>query len=144
MSASWAFVMPIIALMSDVSDRPWSGITSASYATAAEYCAACLIDENELGITHSKARCKLPVYEPRRLGGQLNRHAVHAAANRLVRERGGVQAPVAVKQAVAQQLLDLYGVIGDPPPRALWLLAAGAPRLVSVSVDAGGLDGPSQ
>jgi hypothetical protein len=144
MSASWALVMPIIALMSDVSDRPWSVITSASYATAAEYCAACLIDENELGFTHSKARCKLPVYEPRRLGGQLNRNAVHAAANRLVRERGGVQAPLAVKQAVAQQLLDLYGVIGDPPPRALRLLAAGARRRVSVSVDAGGLDGPSQ
>jgi hypothetical protein len=137
-------VRPIIALMSDVSDRPWSGISSASYATAAEYCAACLIDENELGYTHSKARCKLPVYEPLRFGGQLNRNAVHAAANRLVRERGGVQAPVAVKRAVAQQLLDLYGVIGDRPPRALRLLADGAQRRVSVSVGVGGLDGPSQ
>jgi hypothetical protein len=57
MSASWAFVMPAIALMSDVSDRPWSGITSASYATAAEYYAACRINKNELGYTHNKARC---------------------------------------------------------------------------------------
>jgi hypothetical protein len=115
-------------VVSDVSNRPWSGITSASYPTAAEYCAACLIDENELGYTHSKARCKLPVYEPQRLGGQLNRNAVHAAANRLVRDRGGVDAPVAAKRAVAQRLLELYGVIGDPPPRALQRLAAGAPR----------------
>jgi hypothetical protein len=129
--------------MSDVSDRPWSGITSASYATAAEYCAACLIDENELGYTHSKARCKLPVYEPQRLGGQLNRNAVHAAANRLVRERGGVEAPMAVKRRVAQQLLDLYSVIGDQPPRSLTALAAGVRRRVSVSVGVGGLDEPS-
>lgn len=57
--------------MPSVSDRPWSGISSASYANAAEYCAACLIDENEPGDTHSKARCKLPVYEPQRLGGRL-------------------------------------------------------------------------
>ena len=56
--------------MTDISDRPWSGITRASYASAAEYCAACLIDENEHGYTHSKARCKLPVYEPQRLGGR--------------------------------------------------------------------------
>jgi hypothetical protein len=133
MSASWAFGTPIVVVVSDVSDRPWSGVTSASYPTAAEYCAACLIDENEPGHMQSKARCKLPVYEPRRLGGQLNRNAVHAAANRLVRERGGVQAPLAVKQAVAQRLLDLYGVIGDPPPRALRLLAAGTSRRRSVS-----------
>ncbi len=121
--------------MSDVSDRPWSGITSASYATAAEHCAACLIDENELGYTHSKARCKLPVYEPQSLGGRLNRNAVHAAANRLVRERGGggVEVPAAVKRRVAQQLLDLYGVIGDPPPRSLRLLAAGTSRRMSAA-----------
>jgi hypothetical protein len=145
MSAQWAFATPILAVVSDVSDRPWSGVTSASYTTAAEYCAACLIDENELGYTQSKARCKLPVYEPRQLGGQLNRNAVHAAANRLVRERGGVQAPVAVKRLAAQRLLDLYGVIGDPPPRALRLLAAGAPRRISVpEVGVGELDGPSR
>jgi hypothetical protein len=145
MSAPWAVATPIVASVTDVSDRPWSGITSASYATAAEYCAACLIDENELGSTHSKARCKLPVYEPRRLGGQLNRNAVHAAANRLVRERGGVQAPVAVKQAVARRLIELYDVIGDPPPRSLRDLAAGGPRRPSVrELGAGELDGPAR
>lgn len=136
--------MPMVALVSDVSDRPCYEITRASYATAAEYCAACLIDENELGDTLSKARCKLPVYEPLRLGGQLNRNAVHAAASRLVRGGGGVQAPVAVKQAVAQRLVDLYGIIGDPPPRALRLLAGGAPRRMSVpGVAVGELGGPA-
>jgi hypothetical protein len=135
---------PTIAIVSDVSDRPWSGITSASYATAAEYCAACLIDENELGYTHSKARCKLPVYEPQSLGGRLNRNAVHAAANRLVRERGGgVELPAAVKRRLAEQLLDLYGVIGDPPPRSLQQLAAGAShRMSAANVGVGGLEGP--
>ncbi len=145
MSAPWAVATPTIALVSDISERPWSEVTSASYPTAAEYCDACLIDENELGCTQSKARCKLPVYEPRRLGGQLNRNAVHAAANRLVRVRGGVQAPAAVKRTVAQRLLELYGVIGDPPPRALRLPAAGAPRRIPVpKVGVGELDGPSR
>lgn len=129
--------------VTDVSDRPWSGITRASYATAAEYCAACLIDENQLGHTRSKARCKLPVYEPRRLGGRLNRHAVHAAADRLVRERGGVEAPIGVKRAVAHRLLDLYGVIGDPPPRALRLLAGGLRPSSLPAAVIGELDGPS-
>lgn len=128
--------------MSDVSDRPWSGITAASYPTAAEYCAACLIDDNQLGRTPSKERCKLPVYEPESLGGRLNRSAVHAAANRLVRERGGVEAPAALKRAVAQRLLELYGVIGDPPPRSLRLLAAGAShRAPAPEVGARGFDG---
>jgi hypothetical protein len=86
------------------------------------------------GTRRARRAARLPVYEPQRLGGQLNRNAVHAAANRLLRERGGVQAPVAVKRAVAQRLLDLYGVIGDPPPRALRLLAGGAPRPISVQV----------
>jgi hypothetical protein len=130
--------------VTDVSDRPWSGITRASYATAAEFCAACLIDENEQGYTHSKARCKLPVYEPQSLGGRLNRNAVHAAANRLVRQRGGVDVPLAVKQRTAQRLVELFGVIGDPPPQALRRLATRTHSAVSGQrVGAGGLDGPS-
>lgn len=130
--------------MPSVSDRPWSGISSASYANAAEYCAACLIDENEPGDTHSKARCKLPVYEPQRLGGRLNRNAVHAAANRLVRQRGGVEAPLAVKERTAQRLLELYATIGDPPPPSLRRLAVGAaPRVPARSAGGRGPDGPA-
>lgn len=140
----WVSTTTTIAIVSEVSDRPWSGITSASYASAAEYCAACLVDENEHGSTHSKARCKLPVYEPRSLGGRLNRNAVHAAANRLVREHGGgVEMPAAAKRRVAEQLLDLYGVIGDPPPRSLRQLAAGASHRMPVpDAGVGGLEGP--
>jgi hypothetical protein len=111
----------------EVSDRPWSGVTRASYATAAEYCAACLIDENAAGHPASKSRCKLPVYEPRQLGGRLNRNAVHAAARRLLADHRGMRAPAALKHAAAQRLLELYRVIGDPPPHALRHLVAGEP-----------------
>ncbi len=109
--------------MTDVSDRPWSGVTKASYASAAEYCAACVIDENPPGSPRTKSRCKLPVYEPRRLGGELNRHAVHAASNRLVRVRGGVDADAAVKRSAALRLLQLYNEIGETPPPSLTALA---------------------
>lgn len=109
--------------MTDISDRPWAGISRASYGSAVEYCAACVIDENQPGQPKTKSRCKLPVYEPQRLGGLLNRNAVHAAANRLLRTRGGVEAPAAVRRAAAIRLLQLYAEIGDPPPRSLGVLA---------------------
>ena len=125
MSVRWAVVPGTVQVVTDVSDRPWSQITPASYATAAEYCAACLIDENERGYQQAKSRCKLPVYEPPRLGGHLNRNAVHAAANRLVRRRGGLDVPDAVKWRVAVRLLELYEQIGDRPPPALRRLADG-------------------
>ena len=109
--------------MPDISDRPWSSITKASYTTAAEYCAACLIDQNHSGAPATKSHCKLPVYEPRALGGRLNRNAVHAAADRLVRTRGGVEASAGERQAAARRLIELFGEIGDPPPRTLVALA---------------------
>ena len=78
------------------------------------------------------------------LGGRLNRNAVHAAANRLVRQRGGVDAPLAVKQRTAQRLLELYGVIGDPPPPALRRLATGALSTATAPrVAVGGPEGPA-
>jgi hypothetical protein len=109
--------------MPDISDRPWSGVTRASYTTAAEYCAACLIDQNPSVAPKTKSRCKLPVYEPRALGGRLNRNAVRAAADRLVRARGGVEASLAERQAAARSLIELFQAIGDPPPRSLIALA---------------------
>lgn len=109
--------------MPDISDRPWSGVTRSSYPTAAEYCAACLIDQNAVGDPKTKSRCKLPVYEPRALGGRLNRNAVHAAADRLVRTRGGVEASASERQTAARRLIELFGEIGDPPPRTLVALA---------------------
>lgn len=68
--------------MPDISDRPWSDVTKASHATAAEFCAACLIDQNPTGEPKTKSRCKLPVYEPRALAGRLNRNAVRDEAHR--------------------------------------------------------------
>jgi hypothetical protein len=109
-----------------VSDRPWSGVTRASYATAVEYCSACLIDENQPGHLKRKSRCKLPVYEPHHLGGRLNRHAVRAAASRLLRTKGGVLAPPAVKRAAATRLVHLYQEIGETPPASLTALAGAA------------------
>jgi hypothetical protein len=107
----------------DVSDRPWSEVTRASYPTAAEYCAACLIDRNPAGDAKTKTRCKLPVYEPLRMGGRLNRNAVRAAADRLVATRGGVAASPAERQAAARRLVALFAVIGEAPPHSLTTLA---------------------
>ena len=112
--------------MPDISDRPWSGVTRASYPTAAEYCAACLIDQNPLGNPKTKSRCKLPVYEPQAWGGRLNRNAVRAAADRLVQSRGGVDAPLAERQDAARRLIELFVAIGDTPPRSLTALAGPA------------------
>jgi hypothetical protein len=109
--------------LSGVSDRPWSQVTKASYATAAEYCDACIIDENATGRPKTKSRCKLPVYEPRRLGGLLNRNAVRAAAERLVQSRGGLMVSGAERHDAAQRLIALFAVIGEPPPHSLVALA---------------------
>jgi hypothetical protein len=107
----------------DISDRPWSEVTRASYPTAAEYCAACVIDGNAPGDPKTKSRCKLPVYEPQTMGGLLNRNAVRAAAERLVQTRRGVEASPAQRQAAARRLVELYAVIGEAPPPSLMHLA---------------------
>ncbi len=109
--------------MTDVSDRPWSEISKASYGSAAEYCSACLIDDNTSGRPKIKSRCKLPVYEPEHLGGRLNRNAVRAAAERLVQSHGGLTASPSERTAAAQRLVTLYAVIGERPPRSLMALA---------------------
>ena len=109
--------------MGGVSDRPWSGITKAAYGSADAYCAACVIDENAPGAPKAKDRCKLPVYDPPSLGGLLNRRGVHAAASRLLRITGGVDAPQTVKLAAARRLLQLYAAVGERPPVTLVTLA---------------------
>lgn len=109
--------------MTDVSDRPWSQVTKASYQTAAEYCAACIIDENAAGRPKTKSRCKLPVYEPAQLGGQLNRNAVRAAAERLVQSRGGLTVSDAERRDAARRLVAFFAVIGEAPPHSLLVLA---------------------
>jgi hypothetical protein len=109
--------------VTDVSDRPWSEVSKASYRTADEYCTACLIDANKPGNPKTKARCKLPVYEPAQLGGRLNRNAVRAAAERLVQSRGGLIASTSERHAAARHLVALYAVIGETPPHSLSALA---------------------
>jgi hypothetical protein len=109
--------------LTDISDRPWSQVTKASYGTTIEYCEACVIDENAPGRPKTKSRCKLPVYEPERLGGLLNRNAVRAAAERLLQSRGGMTLSAAERQDAAKRLVALFTVIGEQPPRSLVTLA---------------------
>ncbi|MFN2569674.1 MAG: hypothetical protein ABR564_08770 [Candidatus Dormibacteria bacterium] len=108
---------------SGVSDRKWGDVDEADYADADEYCTACLIDLNESGERRAKDRCKLPVYEPKKLGGRLNRNAVHAAGNHLVGGRGGVKAPEEAERKAARKLMQLYRQIGDEAPESLRELA---------------------
>jgi hypothetical protein len=106
-----------------ISDRPWSQVTKASYRTAADYCAACIIDENAAGDPKAKARCKLPVYEPAQLGGMLNRNAVRAAGERLVQSRGGMTLSATERQEAAQRLVACFALIDEAPPGSLLALA---------------------
>lgn len=65
-----------------VSNHPWNW-SEADYGTVGEYCAACLIDANPKGSAKVKALCKLPIRDPVKAGGRLNRNGVRAAAARL-------------------------------------------------------------
>jgi len=98
-----------------ISERAWGPISEADYATAAEFCAASLIDLNPLGRPKVKGHCKLPVREPKSMGGRLNRNAIHAAAQRL----GSVDAPAAAIHKAAQMLLRLYDRLGEEPPASV-------------------------
>lgn len=110
--------------MPAISDRKWSEIAESDYADADDYCGACLIDLNPKAEERTKERCKLPVYEPRKLGGSLNRNAVHAAAAVLAGGRGGVDAPQEEQRKAARKLVRLYRELGEEPPDALRKLAS--------------------
>ncbi len=109
--------------MADVSDKKWSSISESDYADAAEYCDACLIDLNPSGEEKTKERCKLPVYEPPKRGGRLNRGAVHAAAVVLAGGRGGLDAPAGERRKAARKLVRLYGELEEEPPESIRDLA---------------------
>ena len=102
-----------------VSDRKWGSISESDYDDADEYCRACLIDLNPSGEDKTKARCKLPVYEPKGMGGALNRNAVHQAAAVLAGARGGVDAPDSHRRKAVRTLLELYRQLGEEPPESL-------------------------
>ncbi|MBV8446284.1 MAG: hypothetical protein JOZ92_10245, partial [Candidatus Dormibacteraeota bacterium] len=57
------------------------------------------------------------------MGGLLNRRGVRAAAARLVRTKGGVEAPQSMKVDAARRLLQLYARLGERPPVTLVTLA---------------------
>ena len=120
--------------MPEVSDKPWSNVTRRQYASADEFCTACLIDENPSGRPKTKSRCKLPVYEPLQMGGRLNRNAIRAAAERLVATRGGVVAPPELKRLAAERLVSLFAEIGETPPPSLAALASSHARVVAAHV----------
>lgn len=123
--------------MSDeISNKPWTG-NAADYDDAADWCNACLIDENPAGQPKIKGLCKLPVYEvspndpkggpkgdnPQHEVGALNVNAVHAAAAALAGGRGGVQASPASKKKAARKLLTLYARIKQPAPPSIKQMA---------------------
>ena len=109
--------------MAGISDRDWSETSESDYANADEYCDACLIDLNPAGEEKKKDRCKLPVREPKSLGGKLNRNAVHAAAVVLAGGRRGVDAPRGEKRKAARKLVELYRELDEDPPDSIRKLA---------------------
>jgi len=112
--------------MPKVSTRPWSEITEADYEDAIDFCEASLINLNE-GPRDEwvKAKCKLRVYEPRKMGRALNRNGVIAAAAVLAGARGGVDAPPEAKRRAARKLLQLYRELEMEPPESLRRIAEG-------------------
>lgn len=112
--------------MAKVSTRPWSDITEADYEDAVEFCEASLINLNEGPRDEwKKSNCKLPVYEPKKMGRALNRNAVIAAAAVLAGARGGVKAPPEEKRKAARKLLQLYRELEMEPPESLRRIAEG-------------------
>jgi hypothetical protein len=102
-----------------VSDREWGTISESDYEDAEDYCKASLIHGHGASGKATKGTCKLPVYEPKQLGGKLNRNGMHAAASVLAGGRGGVNASAEDKQAAARKLVELYKKIGEEPPDSL-------------------------
>lgn len=98
-----------------ISNRAWGPINESDYDTPEEFCAASLIDLNPAEEPKAKAWCKLPVREPGKLGGRLNRNAVHAAASRI----HTTDAPANDLGKAARALLRLYARLDEQPPDRL-------------------------
>jgi hypothetical protein len=81
----------------EFSDGAWDG-AAARYPSTADYCDACLINENS-GPREEwvQAKCHLPVREP---SGAYNRNAIRNALARL----GQVQAASSAKAAALRRL----------------------------------------
>ena len=97
-------------------DKPWDG-SAARFKDAAEYCRACLVNENTGPSENwTKDKCHLPVREP---GGAVNVNGLHAAAAALAGARGGVKIPPAEKAKAARKLRGLYRQAGEDIPDSL-------------------------
>ncbi len=107
----------------DFSDKPWGEIKPGDYSGAEEYCSACLIDQNPAGKDKVMGACKLPVREPRSMGGAVNLNALGAVASVLAGGRGGVTASPAEKRSAAQQLVKLYAQAKRDIPASIRALA---------------------
>ncbi len=107
-----------------ISDKPWGAITAADYADAGDYCDACLINMND-GQREGwiKDKCKLPVREPAKMGGAINRNGAHACAAVLAGARGGVQAPSADKRKAARKLATMYHGMNEQLPDSVRRMA---------------------
>jgi hypothetical protein len=106
-----------------VTTQDWDG-SEARYPDAESYCNASLHNGNEGPVSGwTKSNCALPVHEP---SGELNVHAMSAAAAALVGGRGGVNLPAPAKRAAAIKLAGLYRTAKLDPPPALLALAHGA------------------
>jgi len=110
--------------MAEFSDKAWSQFSESDYETAQEFCDACLINLNE-GPRDQwvKAKCKLPVREPKKAGFRYNRNGIHAAAAALAGARGGVDAPPEAKRKAARALIRLYRQMDEEPPESIKRIA---------------------
>lgn len=78
-------------------EQTWDG-SASRWATAADYCDACVIDDNPPGAEKTKALCHLPIREPD--SGDVNVNAVRNALGRLPQ----VASSAAKKEAARQRL----------------------------------------
>jgi len=99
------------------SNTGWDGNAVRAALGAEDYCACCLIDENEPRTEKVKERCKLPVR--RGPGAPYNIVAMRAAAAALLGARGGVDAPAEAKQKAARKLVRLFREAKLDPPEGL-------------------------
>ena len=103
-----------------LSTKPWGSISESDYASAEDFCSACLVDMNEPGQPKAKDKCKLPVREP---GGDLNRNGMLAAQGVLVGARGGVQMPAEEKRKAARKLMRMMTQNDMQPAESMRMMA---------------------
>lgn len=87
---------------------------------AAQYCAACLIDENPRGAKKVKDKCHLPVKKPG--SRKFNLRAVFATAGgRGITRLKGVSAKA--KKKAARKIVRLYRRAGEVAPASIYRIA---------------------